>query len=450
LVGSVTTTLKERYDKSKYVEKLLSLEEPLEECSTSSTKEVPQVILSNGQSYHVTSTPSPTYVKGNVMVIGNNDFTCGTFTSSSSCETNILKEEEVCDRWRPNDESTSPRSSTLYATSHVSLMAKKNKNVASESESEDESDDDQFNQHLARLSKKDKLMVLKLIEKIQEQEEELHEQNEFFIKKIKCLEKLTKEHEKLKCSHASLVERYENLSIEQTCTINSLSCVAQLEDENHMLKDKVERLASKNETLPESHDELLCSHEKLMDSHLTLEIAHEVVVIVVKSYQPHTHKCTCTQVPYILSYANNCCSQASQPSVEHVIIETCDDYITKENEELKKEVERLRRDLIQWKSKCNAQPSQDNREDMVKKLVKGSTEACIKPHQEGHKSNCGKVKGKFKKVQSVQVPGCSSTVPQCGNAHLGRTAKPPRPPRCNFNQRRLSSLASGARKRATM
>jgi hypothetical protein len=45
----------------------------------------------------------------------------------------------------------------------------------SESESKDESDDDEFNQYLARLSKKDKLMVLKLIEKIQEQEETLHE-----------------------------------------------------------------------------------------------------------------------------------------------------------------------------------------------------------------------------------------------------------------------------------
>jgi hypothetical protein len=142
------------------------------------------------------------------------------------------------------------------------------------SEIEDESDDDEFNQHLARLSKKDKLMMLKLIEKIQEQEKILHGQVEFLINKIKCLEKLTKKHEKLKCSHASLVERYENLSIEQTRTINSLSCVAQLEDENYVLKEKVKRLTSMNEILQEDHDELLCSHEKLMDSHLMLEIAH--------------------------------------------------------------------------------------------------------------------------------------------------------------------------------
>ena len=38
------------------------------------------------------------------------------------------------------------------------------KESESESESEDESDDDEFNQYLACLTKKDKLMVLKLKE----------------------------------------------------------------------------------------------------------------------------------------------------------------------------------------------------------------------------------------------------------------------------------------------
>ena len=136
-----------------------------------------------------------------------------------------MKEEEACDRWRPNEESTSPRSSTLCATPHVGLMAKKEKNVASESEregesesereseseseseSEDESDDDEFNQHFAHLSKEDKLVMLKFIEKIDEQEETLYKQEELLIKNIKCLEKLTKKHEKLRCSHTSLVDR---------------------------------------------------------------------------------------------------------------------------------------------------------------------------------------------------------------------------------------------------
>jgi hypothetical protein len=129
-----------KYDKSKCDEKLLSLEEPLEECSTSPTNEEPQVILQKGLSDHATSTSSPTYdlTEGNEIVGENNVLTCSTSTFPYSCETNILKEEEDCNQWRPNDESTSPRSSTLYATPYVGLMAKKEKNVASESESESE------------------------------------------------------------------------------------------------------------------------------------------------------------------------------------------------------------------------------------------------------------------------------------------------------------------------
>ena len=48
------------------------------------------------------------------------------------------------------------------------------------------------------------------------------------------------------------------------------------------------------------------------------------------------------------------------------------------------------KDLYRLKGKCiksNAQSSQDNREDMMKKLQKGSTVTCSKCHKEGHKSN---------------------------------------------------------------
>jgi len=85
--------------------------------------------------------------------------------------------------------------------------------------------------------------------------------------------------------------------------------------------------------------------------------------------------------------------------------------------------------LIQWKGKCNAQPSQDNREDMVKKLEKGSIDACIKPHLEGHRSNNGKVKRKFREVQSVQnaaVPLKAMEVPECGSASSQSSSATPR------------------------
>ncbi|XP_066358180.1 uncharacterized protein [Miscanthus floridulus] len=127
----IWTTLKEMYGNSKCEESNLSLKKPLEECSTSSTNDEPQVILSKGLFDHATSTSLPTYdlLDGNEIVGENNIFTCGTSTFFSSCETNILKEEEACDWWKPNDESTLPRSSTLYTTSHICLMAKKEKKV---------------------------------------------------------------------------------------------------------------------------------------------------------------------------------------------------------------------------------------------------------------------------------------------------------------------------------
>jgi len=53
---------------------------------------------------------------------------------------------------------------------------------------------------------------------------------------------------------------------------------------------------------------------------------------------------------------------------EDAFVESCDDLIAKENNELKQEVERLMKDLARLKGKSvesNVQPSQDNREDIV-------------------------------------------------------------------------------------
>ena len=75
---------------------------------------------------------------------------------------------------------------------------------------------------------------------------------------------------------------------------------------------------------------------------------------------------------------------------KNVVVELCDDLITKENDELKQEVERLMKNLTRLKGKgieSNVQSSQDNHEDMVKKLEKWSTVTCSKCHQKGHKSN---------------------------------------------------------------
>jgi hypothetical protein len=46
--------------------------------------------------------------------------------------------------------------------------------------------------------------------------------------------------------------------------------------------------------------------------------------------QPLSHTCTCSQVPIDLSCTNDYFSQASQSSIEDVIVESCDDLIAKE------------------------------------------------------------------------------------------------------------------------
>jgi len=53
------------------------------------------------------------------------------------------------------------------------------------------------------------------------------------------------------------------------------------------------------------------------------------------------------------------------------------------------------------KGKCNAQPSQDNRED--KKLEKGSTTPSTKSYQEVHKSNNGKIKEQRKMMNKTPI-----------------------------------------------
>jgi len=53
----------------------------------------------------------------------------------------------------------------------------------------------------------------------------------------------------------------------------------------------------------------------------------------------------------------------------------------KENDELKQEVEELKMEMTKLKSKGQVQPSQDNCDDMVKKLEKGSNSTTSTPQQ---------------------------------------------------------------------
>jgi hypothetical protein len=103
-----------------------------------------------------------------------------------------------------------------------------------------------------------------------------------------------------------------------------------------------------------------------MDPHALLEATHEVMVTTIKDSQPHT--CTCAPHSINLSCANSCDSQAKPSCDEHVHVETCDSLIASENDELKRENEMLKMELSRLKGKGHVQPSQDNRDHMVKKF----------------------------------------------------------------------------------
>ena len=196
---------------------------------------------------------------------------------------------------------------------------------------------------------------------------------------IEAIKALNQELEKIKQEHASLAQRYHELSNDYTNATNSVIHVASLEKENQMLKTQVESLTSKCVILRGTHKELEYSYEKLADSHAMLEVAHKVVITSVKSYQPPTHTCTCSQVQISLSCDKPCCFQAKNSCVEHVVAESCDDLIAEENDELKREVEVLKIEMIKLKSKGHVQPSQDNYDYMVKKLEKGSNSTSFAP-----------------------------------------------------------------------
>jgi hypothetical protein len=171
-------------------------------------------------------------------------------------------------------------------------------------------------------------------------------------------------------------------------------------DEQELLVE-FKKLISKHMKLQKRHGDLLYSHKELNDSYALLESTHEVMVTKVKSSKPHT--CTCAPPSIDLSCANSCCFQVKPSCDEHIPVQTCDSFITSENDELKRENEVLKMELSRLKGKGHLQPSQDNRNHMVKKLENGSTITCAKLPQINLKTSYQKVdKPKNKKKAHVK------------------------------------------------
>jgi cell division protein FtsB len=200
--------------------------------------------------------------------------------------------------------------------------------------------------------------------------------------KIEDSRSSTRELELLKSKLASLACKYESFANKYDHDIKSFSYRTKIEEEvNDVLEAQLAKLTSEHMTLKATHKKLECSNEKLVDSYASLEIAHVIVLSLVKFLQPLTPICTCSLFSNEFACNKPCCTQASQSSIEHVFVETFDDLIAQENDELKQEVEKIKRDLYVLKEENQVQPFQDNRDDVVKKLEKGSTVTSSTPQQ---------------------------------------------------------------------
>jgi hypothetical protein len=168
--------------------------------------------------------------------------TCTAYAPSIACATNLSKGEEQ-ERWQPNVESTSSIDSS--PTSYKCLVANNDSGDESNDEqehdySEDEStlsegtfswiasgnDDDRENgtddvgeedvhQFYTNLNKGDKMILMKLLRRNEEQGESLLGLEEILIKTNNRLKKMTKEHEELRCSHDDFAQRYDSVLIEK-------------------------------------------------------------------------------------------------------------------------------------------------------------------------------------------------------------------------------------------
>jgi hypothetical protein len=154
-------------------------------------------------------------------------------------------------------------------------------------------------------------------------------------------------------------------------------------------KEKNEKLAQGKETissLNSSSGAFLDSYDVLQKTHKNLEVQFDALWISTSkpSSIPKTTKAStnngCERCYNV--NINALCAQSQHSNIEQVLVESCDEAISKENDDLKLEVKRLKQKVSMLEKQAKAQPSQDNRRNMVNKLEKGRTAPKLAPQQQ--------------------------------------------------------------------
>jgi hypothetical protein len=119
---------------------------------------------------------------------------------------------------------------------------------------------------------------------------------------------------------------------------------------------KCSALNDLNATLATNYDDLLRKFQLLGKEHKELKLKIESITKINDSLETKRSNSCINLIDESNPYNEKC--------FEDVIVESCDDLIAKENDELKQEVQRLMKYLARLKRKSiesNVQPSQDNR-----------------------------------------------------------------------------------------
>jgi hypothetical protein len=130
----------------------------------------------------------------------------------------------------------------------------------------------------------------------------LTQSNEMYDLKVKNLKNLDD-----KCKNANAT--------------NSSFCEASILKENVELKAQLELLTSNYRKLEENHEKLLGSHGDILVPYNGLQLAHEAIITMVTSCEPHLDNSTTSTQNDILPCANPCISST------HNIATSCDELL---------------------------------------------------------------------------------------------------------------------------
>jgi FtsZ-binding cell division protein ZapB len=156
-----------------------------------------------------------------------------------------------------------------------------------------------------------------------------------------------------------------------------------------MVEKLGQKLAQSKETtcgLKSSIGALRGQHDVLQKTHQDLKVQFDALYSSTsnKSSDPKAPKAStrkgCERC-YNLDI-NSLCSQSQHSNVEHVLVESFDESIGKENDYLKRQVKKLEPEVNKLKKQTKVQPSQDNHSNMVKKFEKGRTTPKIASQQQ--------------------------------------------------------------------